>query len=193
MRRFIALATLTLAFAHASRGEAQSGPTALEAVVGLVHRSPTAQDLSQDGVQAALRIAVRRGRTLRILTGVSWTRLPDQDLIQPVYCPQPGTPCAAGKRTIPGLGMLGTTLGLEAVWHPAGFELRPSAMGGGYALYHRPTGTPSLALGFDLGLGLGLPIGAHERILLEGRWVRLLGEAGDAGSGRRLNIGIALH
>ena len=66
-------------------------------------------------------------------------------------------------------------------------------MAGGYALYRRPDGVPGLAAGFDLGLGLGLPIGTRERILLEGRWVHLLGEAGEVGSGRRLNIGIALN
>jgi hypothetical protein len=66
-------------------------------------------------------------------------------------------------------------------------------MAGGYTLYHHPGGVPELALGFDLGLGLGLPIGARERILLEGRWVHILGNAGDVGSGRRLNVGIALH
>ncbi len=193
MRLPALLTTTLLVLGTATPASSQTGTRPVEAVIGWVHRSPSVQDVAEDGFHAALRVGLTRGRTVRLLAGVNWTRMPDEDLIRPVFCPQPGNPCPAVQNTIPGLGMVGATLGLETVFRTTGLEFRPSLMVGGYSLYHRADNVPALSLGVELGAGLGLPIGTRERILLEGRWLRLPGRAGDAANGRRVNLGIAFH
>lgn len=168
-----------------------TGPT-FEAVVGLAHRSPTTQDLPLDGFQAAARVGYPLVKHLRLLAALTWTTYSDHDGFAAILCPQPTPGCGTGQASIPGLGMAAATIGLEPVLPLGGLEVRPSGMVGGFWLYHHASGLPDQAFGFDAGLALGLPIGARERILLEGRWVRLRGTAGSAGNSQRLNAGLAL-
>ncbi len=193
MRPLAFLAGTLLIATTAAPAAAQTGTLPLEAVVGWVHRSASVQNVTEDGVQATLRVGATRGRVVRLLVGLDWTRLPDRERVTPSYCPQPAGPCPSAAATFPGVGMLGTTVGLEALLRLPGLEVRPSVMVGGYTLYHRADHVPGLAAGLDFGASLGLPIGTHERILLEGRWLRLPGRAGDAVNGRRLSLGLALH
>lgn len=194
MRPLVVLASSLLMIAStATSAAAQTGTLPIEAAFGWVHRAASVEDRAEDGVQATVRIGARRGRVMRLLVGLDWTRLPDQERITPSYCPQPAAPCPARRLTLRGVGMLGTSVGLEALLRAPGFEVRPSVLLGGYALYHRADHVPGLAAGLDLGASLGLPIGTHERILLEGRWLRLAGRAGGAANGRRLSLGLALH
>lgn len=160
-----------------------------EGVIGLAHRSANAQDLPEDGLHAALRLGYPVAPRLRLLTSIGWTRFEDQDLVVPVLCPAPPAICNAGSARIPGLGMANLGVGLQPVLSLGGLELRPSALIGGYWLYHRGTDLPATAAGTDAGLALALPLGERARILLEGRWVHLFGSAGAVGSSRRLGIG----
>jgi len=162
-----------------------SGPT-FEAALGLARRSAPSPYISLDGFQATARLGYPVAAHVRVLTALSWTTFSDKDQIACAFL----TGCAASP--IGGLRMAAATGGLEAVVPVAGVEIRPSGMIGGFWLYHHPSGLSDQACGFDTGLALGLPIGAHERILLEGRWVHVLGAAGTAASSRHFTLGFAL-
>jgi hypothetical protein len=161
--------------------------------MGLAHRSPGPLDLAEDGFHATLRAGSPIASHLRLLAAVGWTTFPDQDRIVPVLCPAPPAACSGGAQTIPGLGMVSLNLGLQPVVPVGGLDLRPSALVGGYWLYHRAAPLPATAVGTDAGLALGLPVGPRLRILLEGRWVHLFGRGDPAGTSRRVGVGVALR
>ncbi len=182
-----------LAVLPLSAAAAQTRTPSFEASFGVARRSPNQQDLSEDGLQGAVRVGVPLTPRLRVLSAITWTAFADKELITPSFCPGPLAQCSIAPRKISGVGVAALTTGLEAIVPVIGLELRPSAMVGGGWLYHHADGVPSQALGVDAGIALALPIGARERVLLEGRWVHLTGAAGSAANSRRVSVGFALR
>jgi hypothetical protein len=163
-----------------------------EATIGVAHRSENSLLLPTDGFQAAVRATLGIDRHLQLIGAMSWTDFADQERTTPSYCPFPTT-CAAAPATYPGLGVVGLGAGVQPIVPLGSLQLRVTGVAGGYWLYHHPVGLAGLAAGFEGGLGLGLPVGRQVHVLLQVRFVHLLGASGSAANSRNVGIGVAIN
>jgi len=171
----------------------QSRPTAIgaEAVFGVARRSPDDVRGATEGFQLLLRAGLRLNPYLRVVGAGSLTTFPDEPGVVPL-CPSPGNGCGTDFR-VPGLGLAGLAVGLQPSLPVGPLQVRLTALGGGYWLYHHGLGLPGLAPGFEGALSLALPVGQRIHVLLEGRLLRLRGDAEAAGKTRNLGAGIAIN
>lgn len=184
--------TALLAFTTPGVGQ-QLHPLSTQIALGLARRSPPSAGASTtEGLQLVVRASRALTPRVGLVAEASVTRYGDESVFSALICPQ-GQICLDWPGQATGLAMAGLGAGLQPRINLGSLDFEVTATIGGYWLFRRATPLPAAAPGARATVGLGLPIGARTRVLLEAGALHLAAPGARDGNTRHIGIGVSFN